>query len=109
MAEQPQEKPQQASQPIQTETKTVQAYAPQQPVVIKQGGGKALGIGALVLSLIALGASGLLFVQGQNSINNLDTKVNNKIDQAKIGEVDAVSAVKKNQVDQQDLQNKIGK
>ena len=52
MAEQPQEKPQQASQPIQTETKTVQAYAPQQPVVIKQGGGKALGIGALVLSLM---------------------------------------------------------
>ena len=48
MAEQPQEKPQQASQPIQTETKTVQAYAPQQPVVIKQGGGKALGIGALI-------------------------------------------------------------
>ena len=107
MAEQPQEKPEQASQPIQTETKAVASYAPQQPVVIKQGGGKALGLGALVLSLIALGASGLLFVQGQNSINNLDTKVNNKIDQAKIGEVDAVSAVKKNQVDQQDLQNKL--
>ena len=107
MAEQPQEKPQQASQPIQTETKTVQAYAPQQPVVIKQGGGKALGIGALVLSLIALGASGLLFVQGQNSFNNLDTKVSNKIDQAKIGEVDAVAAMKKNQVDQLELQNKL--
>ena len=107
MAEQPQEKPQQASQPIQTETKTVQAYAPQQPVVIKQGGGKALGIGALVLSLIALGASGLLFVQGQNSFNNLDTKVSNKIDQAKIGEVDAVAAMKKNQADQQELQNKL--
>ena len=107
MAEQPQEKPQQASQPIQTETKTVQAYAPQQPVVIKQGGGKALGTGALVLSLIALGASGLLFVQGQNSFNNLDTKVSNKIDQAKIGEVDAVAAMKKNQADQQELQNKL--
>ena len=107
MAEQPQEKPQQASQPIQTETKTVQAYAPQQPVVIKQGGGKALGIGALVLSLIALGASGLLFVQGQNSFNNLDTKVSNKIDQAKIGEVDAVAAMKKNQADQLELQNKL--
>ena len=107
MAEQPQEKPQQASQPIQTETKAVASYAPQQPVVIKQGGGKALGLGALVLSLIALGASGLLFVQGQNSFNNLDTKVNNKIDQAKIGEVDAVTAMKKNQVDQQELHNQL--
>lgn len=107
MAEQPQEKPEQTPYSNTNEAKPVAAYAPQQPVVIKQGGGKALGLGALVLSLIALGASGLLFVQGQNSINNLDTKVNNKIDQAKIGEVDAVSAVKKNQVDQQDLQNKL--
>ena len=107
MAEQPQEKPEQASQPIQTETKAVASYAPQQPVVIKQGGGKALGLGALVLSLIALGASGLLFVQGQNSFNNLDTKVSNKIDQAKIGEVDAVAAMKKNQADQLELQNKL--
>ena len=34
MAEQPQEKPQQASQPIQTETKTVQAYAPDRKSVV---------------------------------------------------------------------------
>ena len=57
MAEQPQEKPEQTPYSSSNEVKPVAAYAPQQPVVIKQGGGKALGLGALVLSLIELGAN----------------------------------------------------
>ena len=36
------------------------------PVIIKQSGGRGLAVGALVLALLGLGASGFLFVQGQN-------------------------------------------
>ena len=41
------------------------------PIVIEQkaSGGKGLALGALVLSLLGLGASGFLFVQGQNLLN----------------------------------------
>ena len=107
MAEQPQEKPEQAAPTASNQSKAVASYTPQQPVVIKQGSGKALGAGALVLSLIALGASGLLFVQGQNTLKNLDTAVSHKIDTAQIGDADAMQSMKKTQADQQDLQNKL--
>lgn len=56
------------------------------PVVIKQSGGKGLAAGALVLALLALGASGFLFVQGQNVLKNQELSFSQKIDKAALGE-----------------------
>ena len=46
------------------------------PVIIKQSGGKALAAGATVLALLGLGASGFLFVQGQNVLKNQELEFN---------------------------------
>ena len=43
----------------------VAAAAPVAPVIIKQSSGKGVALGALVLSLLALGASGFLFVHSR--------------------------------------------
>ena len=56
------------------------------PVVIKQSGGKGLAAGALVLALLGLGASGFLFVQGQNVLKNQELNVEHKLDKAALGE-----------------------
>ncbi|WP_373741122.1 uroporphyrinogen-III C-methyltransferase [Neisseria sp.] len=57
-----------------------------QPVVIKQSSGKGVALGALVLSLLALGAAGFLFVQGQNELKTRDLAVEQKLDKAALGE-----------------------
>lgn len=49
-----------AQQPKHSTARTVA------PVVIKQSGGKGLAAFALLLALLGLGASGFLFVEGQN-------------------------------------------
>ena len=56
------------------------------PVVIKQSSGKGLAAGALVLALLGLGASGFLFVQGQNLLKNQELSFEQKIDKAALGE-----------------------
>ncbi|MDO4997598.1 MAG: uroporphyrinogen-III C-methyltransferase [Neisseria sp.] len=56
------------------------------PVVIKQSGGKGLALGALVLALLGLGASGFLFVQGQNVLANQKLAFEQKMDKAALGE-----------------------
>lgn len=56
------------------------------PVVIKQSAGKGIALGALVLSILALGASGFLFVQGQNVLKTQELSVEQKIDGATLGE-----------------------
>ena len=56
------------------------------PVVIKQSGGKGVALGALVLSILALGASGFLFVQGQNVLKSQDQSFSHKLDAAGLGE-----------------------
>ena len=62
------------------------AVAPVAPVVIKQSSGKGLAAGALVLALLGLGASGFLFVQGQNILKTQQLSFDQKIDKAALGE-----------------------
>ena len=66
------------------------------PVIIKQSGGKALAAGATVLALLGLGASGFLFVQGQNVLKNQELEFNQKIDKAALGESENASLLKDN-------------
>ena len=56
------------------------------PVIIKQSGSRGLAVGALVLALLGLGASGFLFVQGQNVLKNQELSFNQKLDKAALGE-----------------------
>ena len=66
------------------------------PVIIKQSGDKALAAGATVLALLGLGASGFLFVQGQNVLKNQELEFNQKIDKAALGESENASLLKDN-------------
>nr|WP_231987960.1 uroporphyrinogen-III C-methyltransferase [Neisseria weaveri] len=56
------------------------------PVVIKQSSGKGLAAGALVLAILGLGASGFLFVQGQNTLKTQELAFNQRLDKAALGE-----------------------
>lgn len=69
-----------------TSPDTAPAATPVAPVVIKQSSGKGMALGALVLSILALGASGFLFVQGQNVLKTQELSVSQKIDGAMLGE-----------------------
>ncbi|MDO4641145.1 MAG: uroporphyrinogen-III C-methyltransferase [Neisseria sp.] len=62
------------------------ASAQPTPIIVKQSGGKVLATGALVLALLGLGASGFLFVQGQNVLKNQELNVAQKLDKAALGE-----------------------
>ncbi len=65
------------------ETQPVQSA----PVVIKQNsGGKGMAAGALVLSVLSLGASGLLFVQGQNVLKTQELQLQQELQKAALGE-----------------------
>ena len=84
-----------ASQPsLQTGTPMTESTKPTEttvtpapvPVVIQQSGGKGLAIGALVLAILGLGASGFLFVQGQNVLRNQELSFNQKMDKAAVGD-----------------------
>ncbi|WP_245911154.1 uroporphyrinogen-III C-methyltransferase [Neisseria iguanae] len=66
------------------------------PVVIQQSSGKGLAAGALVLALLGLGASGFLFVQGQNVLKNQELAFIQKIDKAALGESENASLLKDN-------------
>ena len=73
------------------------------PVIIRESGGKGLAVGALVLSLLALGTGGFLFVQGQNVLKNQETAFNQKIDQAAVGESENAQILKENSRRQSEL------
>ena len=73
------------------------------PVIIRESGGKGLAVGALVLSLLALGTGGFLFVQGQNVLKNQETAFNQKIDQAAVGESENAQILKENNRKQSEL------
>lgn len=66
------------------------------PVVIQQSSGKGMAAGALVLALLGLGASGFLFVQGQNVLKNQELAFNQKIDKAALGESENAALLKDN-------------
>ncbi|MCO6504290.1 MAG: uroporphyrinogen-III C-methyltransferase [Snodgrassella sp.] len=59
-------------------------YTPPSAVKNSHSGGKGMAVGALVLSLLALGASGMLFVEGQNLLKNQQLQFDHKIDAAGI-------------------------
>ena len=62
-----------------------------------------MAVGALVLSLLALGTGGFLFVQGQNVLKNQETAFNQKIDQAAVGESENAQILKENSRRQSEL------
>lgn len=64
------------------------------PFVVKQVGGNALAICALVLAALGLGAGGFLFVQGQNVLKNQELAFNQKIDKAALGESENAALLK---------------
>lgn len=69
---------------------------PPAPVVIQQSSGKGLATGALVLALLGLGASGFLFVQGQNVLKNQELAFAQKIDKAALDESENAALLKDN-------------
>ncbi len=86
------EKPTPAT-PKQPETQTKKQAeqhpdpAQPQPIVIQQktSSGRGIATGALVLSLIALGASGFLFVQGQNVFKQQEMRIGQDLNKAALG------------------------
>lgn len=62
----------------------VAKHSPQPIVQQRSSGGKGMAVGALILSLLALGASGFLFVEGQNQLKNQQLQFDHKIDAAGI-------------------------
>lgn len=76
--------PEPAGNLIMSESKNPQPLVT--PVVIKQSSGRGVAVVALALSLLALGAGGFLFVQGQNLLKTQELDFNQKIDKAALGE-----------------------
>ncbi|XXQ69341.1 uroporphyrinogen-III C-methyltransferase [Neisseriaceae bacterium B1] len=77
-----------AAAQTQADTKQPENMATnERPIVIEQkgGSGKGLATGALVLSLLALGCGGFLFVQGQNVLKNQELKFGSELDKAALG------------------------
>ncbi|MDO5059125.1 MAG: uroporphyrinogen-III C-methyltransferase [Neisseria sp.] len=105
-AEVPKNTEQAAARPSEKTAETVKAEAAKPeaqaaqpavaPVVVKQSGGKGLATGALVLALLGLGASGFLFVQGQNVLKTQELAFNQKIDKAALGESQNASLLQDN-------------
>lgn len=63
------------------------SQAGSQAIVIEQkGGGKGMAVGALILSLIALGAGGFLFTQGQAVLKNHELQFKQDLERAALGE-----------------------
>lgn len=79
----------------ESEARTGTGYAEDtRPFVVKQTGGNALAICALVLAALGLGAGGFLFVQGQNVLKNQELAFNQKIDKAALGESENAALLK---------------
>lgn len=75
-----------------------------QPIVIEGKSGRGLATGALALSVLALGASGFLFVEGQNVFKQQESNVKQELEKAALGESE--NGVKLNtSIEQQGLLN----
>ncbi|WP_371871785.1 uroporphyrinogen-III C-methyltransferase [Neisseria lisongii] len=100
-AQKPSEKPNNpqpsaAAEQGNTMSKQEQPVQAAQPVVIRQSSGKGLAAGALVLAVLGLGASGFLFVQGQNVLKNQELAFSQKISNAALGESENAALLKDN-------------
>ena len=82
---QPEKQP--AQQSVKQPVKQPEPAPQPQPIVIQQksSGGRGIATGALVLSLIALGASGFLFVQGQNVLKQQEMRIGQNLNKAALG------------------------
>ena len=84
----PQPEPAAKREKVKIEKRPKEPETTTAPVVIKQGGGKGWAALALLFSLTALGASGFLFVQGQNVLENARRDYAVQLDKAALGESD---------------------
>ncbi|WP_308085006.1 uroporphyrinogen-III C-methyltransferase [Neisseria polysaccharea] len=90
----------QASKEMPSETSSprkeneTEVHIPAAPFIVKQSGSNALATCALVLAALGLGASGFLFVQGQNVLKNQELAFNQKIDKAALGESENAALLK---------------
>ncbi|WP_369583270.1 uroporphyrinogen-III C-methyltransferase [Kingella oralis] len=106
---QPEKQPAQQSvkQPVKQ-----QEPAPQpQPIVIQQksSGGRGIATGALVLSLIALGASGFLFVQGQNVLKQQEMRIGQDLNKAALGNSENAALLQSTLAKQAELDAQLSK
>lgn len=81
-----------------------------QPIVIerKNSSGRGLATGALALSVIALGASGFLFVQGQNIFQMQQIKISQELDKAALGESENARKLATSLDEQEKLNTMVG-
>lgn len=79
------------------------------PIVIEQknSGGKGMAAGALVLSIIALGCGGFLFVQGQNALKTQELGINQALDKAALGESQNAVLLQNTLLKQDDLNKQV--
>ncbi|UOP05135.2 uroporphyrinogen-III C-methyltransferase [Conchiformibius kuhniae] len=81
-----------------------------QPIIIerKHNNGRGLATGALALSVMALGASGFLFVQGQNIFRMQEIKVHQELDKAALGESENARKLASSLDEQQKINTLVG-
>nr|WP_127303825.1 uroporphyrinogen-III C-methyltransferase [Neisseria meningitidis] len=84
-----------------------EVHIPAAPFIVKQSGSNALATCALVLAALGLGASGFLFVQGQNVLKNQELAFNQKIDKAALGESENAALLKDNLNRQSAIQSEL--
>lgn len=103
----------QASKEMPSETSSprkeneTEVHIPAAPFIVKQSGSNALAVCALVLAALGLGASGFLFVQGQNVLKNQELAFNQKIDKAALGESENAALLKDNLNRQSAIQSEL--
>ncbi|WP_372338339.1 uroporphyrinogen-III C-methyltransferase [Neisseria bergeri] len=103
----------QASKEMPSETSSprkeneTEVHIPAAPFIVKQSGSNALAACALVLAALGLGASGFLFVQGQNVLKNQELAFNQKIDKAALGESENAALLKDNLNRQSAIQSEL--
>ena len=118
-ATEPQKQPEKptSATPKQPETQTKKQAdkypdsAQPQPIVIQQkaSSGRGIATGALVLSLIALGASGFLFVQGQNVLKQQEMRIGQDLNQAALGNSENATRLQATLAKQAELDTQLNK
>ena len=108
-ATEPQKQPE--KQPVQQSAKQPEPAPQQQPIVIQQksSGGRGIATGALVLSLIALGASGFLFVQGQNVLKQQEMRIGQDLNKAALGNSENAALLQSTLAKQAELDAQLNK
>ena len=105
----PQKQPE--KQPAQQSAKQPEPAPQPQPIVIQQksSGGRGIATGALVLSLIALGASGFLFVQGQNVLKQQEMRIGQDLNKAALGNSENAALLQSTLAKQAELDAQLNK